>query len=428
MAEFSHLELAGVPLPFHPIMAEISSSVVRTRKRKIQAFVISDIHADSYRNRDWVVENCRSSESDEDANTFKVMIVPGDVATDIDHLETIFKLLVANYDVVCYCVGNHECWRRGSAVKKLEAKVTPTLSDPSSMMASSSISKIVEILKCAKSNGVHVGPLQIIHEKEKEGEEGEAEGEGIGDKGKTVLAVVPLQSWYHSGFDKEPELTDAKLLAVQRALPFEKRWGDFVQCSWPGIVCDDEFASISMDSTTLSEAFASLNEFIFTDANLVAPLLPDSDCTVLSFSHFVPRQELVPEKRFLLEPMLAKVIGSDALEAQVRRLRPDLHMFGHTHIPIDLVLDGIRYIQWPLGYQREADKQCSLIFANGPLKVFDSSIGIGALAIPPDLESKQVHWSQHYMSSARDTANETLAPWLVEKLKSYEGFVVANKK
>ena len=32
-----------------------------------------------------------------------------------------------------------------------------------------------------------------------------------------------------------------------------------------------------------------------------------SSSTVISFSHFVPRQELCPEKRFLSEPNLTKV-------------------------------------------------------------------------------------------------------------------------
>lgn len=38
------------------------------------------------------------------------------------------------------------------------------------------------------------------------------------------------------------------------------------------------------------------------------PLLSPTD-TVISFSHFLPRQELCPEKRFLIEPLLTKVIG-----------------------------------------------------------------------------------------------------------------------
>jgi hypothetical protein len=38
---------------------------------------------------------------------------------------------------------------------------------------------------------------------------------------------------------------------------------------------------------------------------------------VISYSHFLPRQELCPEKRFLIEPMLSKVIGSDYLRRHV---------------------------------------------------------------------------------------------------------------
>jgi Icc-related predicted phosphoesterase len=63
---------------------------------------------------------------------------------------------------------------------------------------------------------------------------------------------------------------------------------------------------------------------------------------VISFSHFLPRQELCPEKRFLIEPSLTKVIGSTPLRRQVDELRPSLHIFGHTHIPIDLRVEGIR--------------------------------------------------------------------------------------
>jgi hypothetical protein len=74
--------------------------------------------------------------------------------------------------------------------------------------------------------------------------------------------------------------------------------------------------------------------------------------TIISFSHFVPRIELLPEKNFLLEPLLTRVVGSDFLEKQIRLLKPHLHLFGHTHIPIDLTIENIRYVQWPLGYYK----------------------------------------------------------------------------
>lgn len=51
-----------------------------------------------------------------------------------------------------------------------------------------------------------------------------------------------------------------------------------------------------------------------------------------------------------------QVIGSDPLERQVRQLEPALHVFGHTHIPIDMSVEG----EWP--------KSCSpQIFYSWPL-------------------------------------------------------------
>jgi len=101
-----------------------------------------------------------------------------------------------------------------------------------------------------------------------------------------------------------------------------------------------------------------------------------------------------------------------------------LHLFGHTHIPIDLDLEGIRYLQWPLGYSREADKQCAPVHSVGPLLVYDSACGVGAAAIPPRLPSLSVAWSAYYKAHAR-TPEEVvnLAPWVLQRLDTFSGFV-----
>ena len=51
-------------------------------------------------------------------------------------------------------------------------------------------------------------------------------------------------------------------------------------------------------------------------------------------------QELLPEKRFLYFPLLARVAGSEPLAGRVAALRPDIHLFGHTHFSWDATLHG----------------------------------------------------------------------------------------
>ena len=418
MSSFSS-QFSDIPSAFSAIGDEIREAftTVVTDKTRVEAYCLSDMHADSLRNQQWARDHCfRPKEADgAKEDVFTVMIVPGDIGTEIESLGTVFGILAENYDAVVYCVGNHECWRRGTAsggsASHPEARTPGT-----NRQARNSIEKIIEVLKCAKSKGVHVGPYRVVSETA-------GAGEGVG------LTIMPLQSWYHSGWDKEPDLTDDTFLAVEDAIPFSRRWGDFAQCLWPGIVEHEDFASIKRDSLALPRAFASLNVEYLEDEAFMESARKD---TILSFSHFLPRQELCPEKRFLLEPSLAKVIGSDPLEAQVRQLKPHLHMFGHTHIPIDLSIDGIRYLQWPLGYQREADKQCMPVYVSGPLLVYDSELrrtGAGdGSGIPAEMPSQQVQWTLHYLEHSRDPSNQQLAPWLTKRLESFSGLVESKKK
>jgi len=41
--------------------------------------------------------------------------------------------------------------------------------------------------------------------------------------GKGVF-IMPIQSWYHSGWDKEPDLTNPDFLAVEKVMPFSRKW------------------------------------------------------------------------------------------------------------------------------------------------------------------------------------------------------------
>jgi hypothetical protein len=41
------------------------------------------------------------------------------------------------------------------------------------------------------------------------------------------------------------------------------------------------------------------------------------------------------------------------LDEQIRKLGSAIHVFGHSHINRDLIIEGVRYIQNALSYPRE---------------------------------------------------------------------------
>lgn len=136
-----------------------------------------------------------------------------------------------------------------------------------------------------------------------------------------------------------------------------------------------QISTINNESTDLAKYFASLNEPYLpplSQQGIITPLTEENDvrgieaalnlppsslppapvapplhgredetagveAIVVTYSHFLPRQELCPEKKYLLEPHMTKVIGSEFLEAQIRRVKPQLHIVSergapHTHM------------------------------------------------------------------------------------------------
>jgi predicted phosphodiesterase len=133
--------------------------------------------------------------------------------------------------------------------------------------------------------------------------------------------VVPLFSWYEPQFDVD-DTADSNAL---------ESWADFYFCKWPP------------GMGQASDFFLIMNE----------PRLRSYDGPVISFSHFLPRRDLLPAVERLKFKGLPKVAGCAALDAQIRSLKSCVHVFGHSHIPCDRVIDGVRYLQNPLRYPRE---------------------------------------------------------------------------
>jgi predicted phosphodiesterase len=138
--------------------------------------------------------------------------------------------------------------------------------------------------------------------------------------------IVPLFSWYDWEFDSDNPDDQSDDIDDQI-----KGWADFHFCIWP------------QEVQPLVEYFMKLN----------LPNIKRYDGPVISFSHFLPRIELLPAKEHLIFKGLPKVAGSKLLEKQIRELQSIAHVFGHSHINRDCVIEGVRYVQNALRYPRE---------------------------------------------------------------------------
>ncbi len=336
---------------------------------------VSDVHTDKACNMSWLHSHCMGKGND----TFTVFLLPGDVAEKLSNLEAVFSLLTSRYDAVCFVAGNHDLWKINGV--------------------SDSVFKWNEIVHRALKHKVHLGPLRI------------ASSTSL----TSVVTIHPLHSWYHSSFDTDPDLDDSRYLRVESEESFATRWADFYCCVWPNeIISVESFRNLDRVSSevcdksddpnaALALLFAAMNEpFLRSHSDVmlsvetperhvedeervnssssvvagtfaISAISPTSSAgsvvnsistcstdslvahpedTIISFSHFLPLPCLLPEKRFLFEPLLARVCGSTFLGDQVSRLKPHLHLFGHTHIPMDITVDGTRFVQWPLGHGR----------------------------------------------------------------------------
>ncbi|KAI3982790.1 hypothetical protein MKX01_010273 [Papaver californicum] len=207
------------------------------------------------------------------------------------------------------------------------------------------------------------------------------------------LGIIPLFSWYHESFDKEKDITGVRILSLEMVFTFFSSFKD----------------------VSLAPYFDAMNE---KNQHKIEEI--QRSCNqIITFSNFLPRQELCPKKRMLFYPNLHKIIGSDSLEVRIRSIRgmggspSACHVFGHTHFCWDAVLQGIRYIQAPLAYPRERRRRM-----NGgedwlPFCIYSSAKadqGIGSLSE----KMLASYWSDYYSIHSRQPDNTELAPWVAK--------------
>lgn len=159
-----------------------------------------------------------------------------------------------------------------------------------------SLRKFAAIQQLARDCGVYVVPLHL-------------------DK----VSLVPVLAWYDYSFGTPSE----ELL---------ERWADYQMCSWPK----------TFDQSRITRHFLAVNE-AFT---------AEKGRQVITFSHFVPRSDLLPASGDTLN-LLRPALGSNAIDIYIRKLHSSIHVYGHYHVNRRTHRDGVLYINNALGYPSE---------------------------------------------------------------------------
>jgi len=138
------------------------------------------------------------------------------------------------------------------------------------------------------------------------------------------VSFVPLHGWYDYSFG----LPSADLYV---------RWADFSLCQWP------EKFGISQREQEITAYFSSLNSEAIQVKNQF----------IISYSHFLPRADLIPSFVPDYVKSLLPVMGAKILEQQVRALKSNIHIYGHSHLNRRIVEDSTLYINNAFGYPQE---------------------------------------------------------------------------
>ena len=253
------------------------------------------------------------------------LILAGDVSDDLNKLRAALTRVRATFAEVFFVPGNHELWvRRGEGAD--------------------SMAKFWQILELCAALGVRTSPAQV----------------GTGGHNQGVW-IVPLFSWY-----LQPEEGEGSLFVEKPGEDLTlEMWADNYFTRWSPLA----------PGRTVAETFLRLNE---------PYLARQYDTPAISFSHFVPRLELIFRTQEEREPAgrvlrdahprfnFSRVAGCMGLEAQIRRLGSRVHVYGHQHRNRHRSIDGVLYISHCLGYPHERVNGYVHSIGSGPRLIWDT--------------------------------------------------------
>lgn len=293
------------------------------RKRPIDIFAISDVHVDVPENarcvRERVDDILRRRVDDADDGRFRVVVVAGDAGTSERSVETCVEEFSRAFDCVCYLpAGNHELWCAGRGDDEEEENTDASTSS----YPRDSLGKMWRLIDLCTALGAACAPIQI-----------------------GGARVVPTYGWYDDAFASDP---------ARRGVysPLEARFD--MACRWPTFINPPEDARNSR-SPRIGDFMRDVNDGLYArfhhprgDDDGATTTTDFDDDVVVTYSHFVPRPELYRGYSNLIN-----VMGSTSIDAAARKWRASTHVFGHSHLNVDRVVDGVRYVQHALGYPHE---------------------------------------------------------------------------
>jgi hypothetical protein len=134
------------------------------------------------------------------------------------------------------------------------------------------------------------------------------------------VSIIPLLGWYDYSFG-EP---GTELRAM---------WMDYRACRWPDGFTEQD----------VTAHFAAFNEKQVS--------IPGDK--VITYSHFLPRIDVMPSYIPSEHRYLYPVLGATRLDRQLRGLNATLHVYGHSHVNRRVKIDGVTYINNAFGYPSE---------------------------------------------------------------------------
>ena len=291
----------------------------------VSVWGISDIHVDYQENFDALLDIPIPSVKRD------ALIIAGDATDNISRLEELLSAMKQRFRWVGFVPGNHELWIR----EKNQGNAS----------FSTSIEKFDAIITMCQRIDVFTEPKKIGTD-------------------TSQLWLVPLFSWYHG-----PEESTASLYAEKKGKQdrTHEMWSDFFLTQWP-----------EWKEGFTADYFLQRNKFR-VEQKYSYP--------VLSFSHFLPLQELLLpsiqeqktstllHKDLTPEFNFSRVAGTTLIDDQLRKIDSQMHLYGHQHRNRYRKINGVTYISHCMGYPKERKRGLIAEHCSQPKLLWDSTNG-----------------------------------------------------